>query len=64
MSRLAFGHLGFTGTSLWCDPENEFVFVMLTNRVNPSRHDPRLPNARAELHDQLFTWAAKNRQTL
>ena len=64
MSRLAFGHLGFTGTSLWCDPENEFVFVMLTNRVNPTRHDSRFPNARGELHDQLFAWAAKNRQTL
>ena len=29
------GHLGFTGTSVWADPENNLVFVLLTNRVSP-----------------------------
>ncbi len=57
MNRLAFGHLGFTGTSLWCDPVNEFVFALLTNRVHPRRSDLRLPSARGEIHDQLFAWA-------
>lgn len=60
MSRLSFGHLGFTGTSIWCDPENEFVFVVLTNRVHPTRSDTRLPNARAAIHDELFAWANTN----
>jgi CubicO group peptidase (beta-lactamase class C family) len=31
----AFGHTGFTGTSLWIDPEKQRVFVLLTNRVHP-----------------------------
>lgn len=32
-----FGHLGFTGTVFWVDPEQEMIFVFLTNRVNPTR---------------------------
>ncbi|MEK6325701.1 MAG: serine hydrolase domain-containing protein [Acidobacteriota bacterium] len=31
----AFGHNGFTGTSIWMDPEKRRVFVLLTNRVHP-----------------------------
>ena len=57
ISRNAFGHLGFTGTSLWCDPDNEIVIAVLTNRVCPTRANARLPSARAEIHDQLFQWA-------
>jgi len=34
MSRESFGHLGFTGTSLWIDPVNERVFILLTNRTH------------------------------
>lgn len=30
-----FGHTGFTGTSVWIDPESERIFVLLTNRVHP-----------------------------
>jgi len=33
LSLKAFGHLGFTGTSLWIDPEKDLVVVLLTNRV-------------------------------
>ena len=33
----SYGHLGFTGTSLWIDPNQEIVIVLLTNRVHPSR---------------------------
>ncbi len=33
----SFGHLGFTGTSLWVDPNQEIIIVLLTNRVHPSR---------------------------
>lgn len=32
-----FGHTGFTGTCFWIDPDNELIFVFLSNRVNPSR---------------------------
>lgn len=40
----AFGHTGFTGTSMWMDPEKGIYVVLLTNRVNPTRanmkHEP------------------------
>ncbi|MFW5758150.1 MAG: serine hydrolase, partial [Bacteroidota bacterium] len=32
----SFGHLGFTGSAMWIDPENEIVFVFLSNRVYPN----------------------------
>lgn len=32
-----FGHLGFTGTVFWVDPENDLIVIFLTNRVNPTR---------------------------
>ncbi len=37
LSELAFGHTGFTGTSLWIDPRNDLIVALLTNRVHPSR---------------------------
>lgn len=48
-----FGHLGFTGTSYWCDPDAETVVVLLSNRVCPSRDNPRISGARPRLHDGL-----------
>lgn len=36
LSERAFGHTGFTGTSLWMDPDRELVIVLLTNRVHPT----------------------------
>jgi CubicO group peptidase (beta-lactamase class C family) len=59
MSERSFGHLGFTGTSLWCDPEHEVVITVLTNRVCPTRANVRLPLARAEIHDELFEWGLR-----
>ena len=50
----AFGHLGFTGTSFWCDPDARCVSVLLTNRVNLCRTHPAIRRARPEVHDQLF----------
>ena len=35
----AYGHLGFTGTVFWVDPDNELIFIMLCNRVHPSREN-------------------------
>lgn len=53
MSRHSFGHLGFTGTSLWCDPVNEWVVVILTNRVCPTRNNTRLVQSRSALNEEL-----------
>ena len=49
-----FGHLGFTGTSLWCDPDAGTVTVLLSNRVNPSRANQRLRQVRPIVHEALF----------
>ena len=35
-SPAAFGHTGFTGTSVWLDPERDRIFVLLTNRIHPA----------------------------
>jgi beta-glucosidase-like glycosyl hydrolase/CubicO group peptidase (beta-lactamase class C family) len=36
VSPSTFGHLGFTGTCTWADPENKIIIVLLTNRVHPT----------------------------
>ena len=49
-----FGHLGFTGTSLWIDPEAELVGVLLTNRVHPTRDAPEgIRSARPAAYDAI-----------
>lgn len=50
-----FGHLGFTGTSFWCDPTQERVTVLLTNRVYPTRENPKIKEIRPNVHD--FLWS-------
>jgi CubicO group peptidase (beta-lactamase class C family) len=54
MSDGAFGHTGFTGTSLWIDPLHNTYVVLLTNRVNPSRGDRRIEVFRPVLHDSIM----------
>ncbi|MBL8717142.1 MAG: beta-lactamase family protein [Myxococcales bacterium] len=49
-----FGHLGFTGTSVWIDPDQALVFVLLTNRVHPTRANDRLRAARPRVHDAVL----------
>jgi CubicO group peptidase (beta-lactamase class C family) len=51
MSPLAFGHTGFTGTSLWIDPERRIYVVLLTNRVHPTRSNVAIQGVRRALHD-------------
>jgi CubicO group peptidase (beta-lactamase class C family) len=47
----AFGHTGFTGTSIWIDPELDMFVVLLTNRVNPSRDNTKHVAFRRAVHD-------------
>lgn len=50
-----FGHLGFTGTSVWIDPDAEIVAVLLTNRVHPTRDNtPAIRRARPAVYDALW----------
>ena len=50
-SAAAFGHTGFTGTSIWIDPELDMFVVLLTNRVNPSRDNTKHIPLRRAIHD-------------
>jgi len=54
MGPRAFGHLGFTGTSLWIDPDARIVVALLTNRVCPTRDHLAIRAARPWAHDHLF----------
>ncbi len=51
----AFGHTGFTGTSIWIDPELDLFVVLLTNRVNPTRDNQRHIGLRRAVHDAVAT---------
>ena len=39
ISTNSYGHTGFTGTSIWIDPDEELIIILLTNRVHPSREN-------------------------
>ena len=54
MSSRAFGHTGFTGTSLWIDPERSAYVVLLTNRVHPSRGNEAIAQVRPAVHDAVM----------
>ena len=53
-SATAYGHTGFTGTSLWIDPEMDLFVILLTNRVHPTRENTRLTELRPAFHDALI----------
>ncbi len=46
----AFGHSGFTGTSVWVDPRRQAVFVLLANRHHPGHHEVDLHPLRRRFH--------------
>jgi CubicO group peptidase (beta-lactamase class C family) len=47
------GHLGFTGTSVWIDPDRELIVVLLTNRVHPTRTNEAIRQFRPALHTRI-----------
>jgi CubicO group peptidase (beta-lactamase class C family) len=49
----SFGHTGFTGTSLWIDPERELYLVLLTNRVHPTRDNRKIVAVRPAVADAV-----------
>jgi len=53
MSPRSFGHTGFTGTSLWIDPDRGLYVVLLTNRVFPDRMNTAIQGVRPALHDAV-----------
>ncbi len=52
-SARSFGHTGFTGTSLWIDPELNLIVVLLTNRVHPTRDNIAIRALRPAIHDAI-----------
>lgn len=50
----SFGHTGFTGTSLWVDPEAGIFGVLLTNRVNPTRENLKIQEFRPKFYDAVY----------
>ncbi|MBX6770185.1 MAG: anhydro-N-acetylmuramic acid kinase [Chloroflexi bacterium] len=50
LSGAAFGHTGFTGTSLWIDPQRALWVILLSNRVYPSRANQAIISFRPRLH--------------
>ncbi len=52
-SMSTYGHLGYTGTSVWIDPENKIYVVLLTNRVFPD-DSKKIQSTRPKVHDAVF----------
>jgi len=50
----SLGHLGFTGTSFWMDPEQSIAVILLTNRVHPDRENKAIKVFRPEIHNLLI----------
>lgn len=53
-SDLSFGHLGFTGTSIWIDVAREVVVILLSNRVHPTRDNEKIKTLRPQVHDLIM----------
>lgn len=52
----AYGHTGFTGTCFWVDPDNNLIYIFLSNRVNPTRDNTawNRHKARSRIHSLLY----------
>jgi CubicO group peptidase (beta-lactamase class C family) len=53
-SSRSFGHLGYTGTSLWIDPERQVSVTLLTNRTWPDRSSDKIKTVRPAVHDAIL----------
>lgn len=53
-SKKSFGHTGYTGTSIWADPERNLFVIFLTNRVHPTRENTKILKVRPQLHNTII----------
>jgi CubicO group peptidase (beta-lactamase class C family) len=58
----SFGHLGYTGTSIWIDPEAALEVILLSNRVHPSRSNTAIQQFRPVIHDLIYEQFVVNRR--
>lgn len=49
----SFGHTGYTGTSVWIDPDADLTAILLTNRVHPTSENQKLIKFRPTFHDAV-----------
>lgn len=54
LSEVSFGHLGYTGTSIWIDPLHELEVVLLSNRVHPTRRNEQIKAFRPLIHELVY----------
>jgi CubicO group peptidase (beta-lactamase class C family) len=59
LSKRSFGHTGFTGTSMWVDPERRLFVILLTNRVHPTRENNAIRAVRREVADAVVRGLAQ-----
>jgi beta-N-acetylhexosaminidase len=50
----SYGHTGFTGTTIWIDPDRQLFVVLLTNRVHPTRENMKIAQVRPAVHDAIM----------
>ena len=55
----SFGHTGFTGTSIWIDPDNNVAAILLTNRVHPTRKNRKIIQFRPKFYDAVMEAIAR-----
>jgi beta-glucosidase-like glycosyl hydrolase/CubicO group peptidase (beta-lactamase class C family) len=62
-SKSTFGHTGFTGTCTWADPENQLIYIFLSNRVYPDAENKKLlrEGIRTDIHDIIYQAMAKGK---
>ena len=53
-SEQSIGHLGYTGTSFWIDPEKSIIIIMLSNRVHPDRNNEKIKKFRPKIYNLIM----------
>lgn len=53
-SKSSYGHTGFTGTSVWTDPERKLIVILLSNRVYPTRKNTKIIKFRPIIHSEII----------
>ncbi|MEL6356867.1 MAG: serine hydrolase, partial [Bacteroidota bacterium] len=55
-SKATFGHTGYSGTCVWADPDNDLIFVLLTNRIHPNPYNKRFLKmaVRGRVHRDIY----------
>ena len=55
-STATYGHTGYTGTCFWVDPEQQLIYIFLSNRVYPNRSNTKLAkmNIRTRIQDTIY----------